>query len=151
MAHLVIVVAQRAVLTALADGERAIWIFKPELYDREARHGHDTACGIASLRCCAGVMEARKACEAAALEAHAEAATEPAAAFKKLAEDILPAESDEPKRRALNQFMTGLRELRNPVAHGHSETQINRAEAELALTVAVSLFRYIGEVSARRG
>jgi hypothetical protein len=63
----------------------------------------------------------------------------------------LPADADKPKRKALNHFMMGLAQLRHPGAHGNSETQIDRAEAQLATTVAVSLFRYIGEVTAKRG
>ena len=62
----------------------------------------------------------------------------------------LPADADKSKRKALHHFMTGLAQLRHPGAHGHSDTQIERADAELALTVALSLFRYIGEVTANR-
>jgi len=97
------------------------------------------------------VTEVRRACEAAAREVHSDAAAEPTAAFEKLMEHVLPAEQDKPKRKALNHFMLGLAQLRHPAAHGHSDTQIERAEAELALSVAVSLFRYIGEVTAKRG
>ncbi len=98
----------------------------------------------------ATVTEARKACEAAALEVQADAATDPATAFEKLMTNVLPGEANKPKRKALSLLMMGLRELRHPAAHGHSETQVERPEAELALTVAVSLFRYIGEVTASR-
>jgi hypothetical protein len=96
------------------------------------------------------VTEARKACEAAALEVQADAAADPGPAFEKLMTHVLPAAADKPKRKALNHFMMGLAQLRHPGAHGNVETQIDRAEAELALTVAVSLFRYIGEVTAKR-
>lgn len=96
------------------------------------------------------VVEARKACEAAALEVQADAAKEPRAAFEKLMTHILPADADKPKRDAMSLFMLGLGQLRHPGAHGSFETQIERADAELALTVAVSLFRYIGDVTARR-
>jgi len=96
------------------------------------------------------VTEARKACEAAGLEVQADAASDPRGAFEKLVTDVLPAEPDEAKRKALNHLMMGLAQLRHPGAHGHFQTQIGRAEAELALTVAVSLFRYIGEVTAHR-
>lgn len=96
------------------------------------------------------VTEARRACEAAALEVHADAASEPRVAFEKLGMHVLPAEADEPKREALKYFMMGLGQLRHPGAHGNFETQIDRAEAELAMTVAVSLFRYIGETIANR-
>jgi len=98
----------------------------------------------------ATVVEARRAFEAAALEVHAGAATDPRAAFEKLMTHILPAESDKPKREAMKHFMLGLGQLRHPGAHGTFETQIERADAELALTIAVSLFRYIGEVTAER-
>ena len=60
------------------------------------------------------MMEARKACEAAALEAQAATATDPAGAFDKLTGNILPADFDEPKRKALTHLMVGLRELRYP-------------------------------------
>lgn len=96
------------------------------------------------------MTEARKACEAAALEVQADATADPGPAFEKLMTHVLPADADKSKRKALHHFMTGLAQLRHPGAHGHFETQIERAEAELALTVAMSLFRYIGEVTVKR-
>lgn len=96
------------------------------------------------------VVEARRACEAAALEVDSGAQKDLKSAIHKLMENILPADPDKPKRDAMNHFMLGLAQLRHPGAHGSSDTQIDRPDAELALTVAVSLFRYIGAVTALR-
>jgi hypothetical protein len=81
---------------------------------------------------------------------HADAAKDPRAAFEKLVMHILPSDADKPKREAMSLFMLGLAQLRHPGAHGSFETQIDRPDAEVAVTVAVSLFRYIGEVTAQR-
>ncbi len=48
--------------------------------------------------------------------------------------------------------MFALKDLRDQAVHAHNlSCQIEREDAELALTVAIGVFRYLGEVLAQRG
>ena len=67
-------------------------------------------------------------------------------AFKRIA----PGDDNEARRSALGKIAHGLHDLRHPTAHGrYMRQQMDRVDAELALNVAISLFRYFGERLAR--
>jgi len=89
------------------------------------------------------VVHARRALEAAAATT---GEGDTGQGFAQLWRDVLPGGVDEPKRQALNRFAVGIRELRNPAAHGGNlHFQLRRSDAQLALTVTIALFRYLGE------
>jgi HEPN domain-containing protein len=64
-----------------------------------------------------------------------------------LLDRITPSGEDgEPRRKALDKLFLALRELRHPAAHAHLPGRdMERAEAELALSTALTVFRYVGE------
>lgn len=61
--------------------------------------------------------------------------------------DVCPDEVDKPKRDALNHFALGIVELRHLAAHASSK--LRRSDAQLALTITIAVFRYLGEEWAR--
>lgn len=92
------------------------------------------------------VGKVRRACvtSAAELAPNRDAAT----GFKLLFEKALPDEEDEPKRTMLQELTKSLTHLRAEVEHPKG-MQLGRRDAELALTVAISIFRYLGSALAR--
>jgi HEPN domain-containing protein len=94
------------------------------------------------------VMDARKAMEAAASASSDE--SDRKAKVKALVESIVQGEHNQAKRDTLSSLMLAIRQLRDEAAHGGNlGCQIQREDAELALTVAVSIFRYMGHSLAR--
>ncbi|WP_242344659.1 DUF4145 domain-containing protein [Anaeromyxobacter terrae] len=92
------------------------------------------------------VTDARRALEAAA----ATTGEDGKKRFDALVDWLLPGEENEAKRRVLSDLMEALRDLRNESAHVRDlRAQIEREDAELALTVATSIFRFIGEAVRR--
>ena len=98
----------------------------------------------------ATVIECRRACEAAARSVCPEG--DARKAFAVLLQYLFPDSHDEKKREALDKMLLSLSQLRHEAAHGGGNPfmQIHRGDAELNLTVTTSIFRYIGEVLARR-
>lgn len=93
------------------------------------------------------VVDARKALEAAA----ATAGEDDESRFPALVDELLPGAENTSKRKVLSGMMLALRDLRNVSAHVRDiRVHIQREDAELALTVAISIFRFIGE-AVRRG
>jgi hypothetical protein len=88
------------------------------------------------------IVRARSALEAAAATTGEDGNKQ---AFTQLWKQVLPSDTDEPKRLTLDFFANGVGKLRHPVAHGDIHFQLRRSDAELVLTVTVSLLRYIGE------
>jgi hypothetical protein len=94
--------------------------------------------------------DARRALEAAATVVSPDE-KDRKAKFEALIKEILPGEHDGAKRDMLAGLMLSLRQLRDEAAHAHNlNSQIEREDAELAFSVAVQIFRYIGEALARR-
>jgi hypothetical protein len=92
------------------------------------------------------VTDARRALEAAA----ATTGEDGKKRFDALVDWLLPGEENEAKRGVLSALMEALRDLRNESAHVRDlRAQIEREDAELALTVAISIFRFIGEAVRR--
>ncbi len=95
------------------------------------------------------VTDCRKAVEAAASVSLPD--SDRRSQYEALVKQVLPNEHDGAKRETLAGLMVALRELRNEAAHGHNlNAQVEREDAELAFSVAVGIFRYIGESLARR-
>ena len=95
--------------------------------------GEDDTCAV----------RARRALEAAAT-------VNTKQAYEQLWCAVLPDAVDTPKRDALDQFARGIGALRHQAAHGGNlHFQLRRSDAQLALTVAIALFRYLGEELAR--
>ena len=90
-------------------------------------------------------LEARRACEAAAGVTGAE---NPGPLFDALVQQVVPDVHDAPKRETLNALMKALKPLRNAGAHGDLRMAVDRRDAELAVTVVLGLFRYMGEALA---
>jgi len=105
--------------------------------------------GVAAMRggdWPAAVTHARRALEAAAHVANPDGDNRQA--FRDLLESAIPGEENAPKREALSGLMSALTPLRNQTAHGRNlRSQIGRAEAELSITVAAAVFRYMGAVA----
>ncbi|WP_157061392.1 hypothetical protein [Anaeromyxobacter dehalogenans] len=96
------------------------------------------------------VTDARRALEAAAGAATADG--DRRAKFEALLAQVLPLDTDEPKRDTLEGLMLALKDLRDHSAHVNDiRFQVEREDAELALTVAISIFRFMGEALARAG
>lgn len=94
------------------------------------------------------VTDARRALEAAAGMATPNGDRK--AKFEALLAQVLPADTDEPKRDTLKGLMLALKDLRDHSAHVNDiRFQVEREDAELALTVAISIFRFMGEALAR--
>jgi hypothetical protein len=94
------------------------------------------------------VTDARRALEAAAGIAAPNG--DRRAKFEALLAQVLPADRDEPKRDTLGGLMLALKDLRDHSAHVIDvRFQVEREDAELALTVAISIFRFMGEALAR--
>jgi len=112
---------------------------------------------FASRRNPGTVTECRKACEAAAGYAAREAGQESPEretrkAFEALALKVFSEETEKAKRETLSGLMMALGHLRNAGgAHAwRFEAQILREDAEVALTVAMAIFRYMGEAVTNR-
>jgi HEPN domain-containing protein len=100
------------------------------------------------------VTDARKAIEAAASATSDE--SDRKAKMEALVKSVVQGDANQAKRDTLSSLMLALRQLRDEAAHGGNlGCQIQREDAELALTVAVSIFRYLGEslaaLEGRRG
>lgn len=96
------------------------------------------------------VTDARRALEAAAGMAAPNG--DRRAKFEALLAQVLPHDTDEPKRDTLGGLMLALKDLRDHSAHVNDiRFQVEREDAELALTVAISIFRFMGEALARAG
>ncbi len=94
------------------------------------------------------VTDARRALESAAGMAAPNGDRK--AKFEALLAQVLPGVMDEPKRDTLEGLMLALKDLRDHSAHVNDiRFQVEREDAELALTVAISIFRYMGEALAR--
>jgi hypothetical protein len=94
------------------------------------------------------VTDARRALEAAAGVAAPNGDRK--AKFEALLTQVLPQEMDKPKRETLEGLMLALKDLRDHSAHVNDiRFQVEREDAELALTVAISIFRFMGEALAR--
>jgi hypothetical protein len=94
------------------------------------------------------VTDARRALEAAAGVAAANGDRK--AKFEALLSQVLPDAVDTPKRETLAGLMFALKDLRDNSAHVNDiRFQVEREDAELALTVAISIFRFMGEALAR--
>ncbi|MCB0541726.1 MAG: hypothetical protein KDE33_29760, partial [Bacteroidetes bacterium] len=65
--------------------------------------------------------------------------------YEAFLQQIFPHEYDGPRRDMISFFMRGLGKIRNPSAHGTIRFQIHQEDAEIALTVVSSIFRYISE------
>ncbi len=95
------------------------------------------------------ITETRRAVEAAARTVQPEGDMKSATSTLLLA--VFPDDHDEAKRKAVSGTMMALADLRNQTAHGHNlRIQVRREDAEFALTVAISLFRYLGEALSRQ-
>jgi hypothetical protein len=89
------------------------------------------------------IVHARRALEAAAATT---SESDTKLAFRQLWQDVLPNDVDTPKRDTLDCFATGVGKLRHEAAHGKGlHFQLRRSDAQLVLTIAISLLRYIGE------
>jgi hypothetical protein len=95
------------------------------------------------------VTEARRAIEAAA-HVVSDADEDRKRAFLTLNRELFPNDRDKPKRDMLDHLMLGLAAIRHVGAHGFFDTQIRREDAEVALTVAISVMRYMGETLSQR-
>ncbi len=94
------------------------------------------------------VTDARRALEAAAGVAAPNGDRK--AKFDALLAQVLPQDVDEPRRETLEGLMLALKDLRDHTAHVNDiRFQVEREDAELALTVAISIFRFMGEALAR--
>lgn len=98
------------------------------------------------------LLNARHACEAAVVT-HAGSAEQPEqdikVAFEKLGARLFPADVDAPRRDLLGQLFRSINTLRHMGAHGTDPRfRVRREDAELALALAVEVFRYIGETMA---
>ncbi len=94
------------------------------------------------------VTDTRRALEAAAGMAAPNGDRK--AKFEALLAQVLPEDTDEPKRDTLEGLMLALKDLRDHSAHVNDiRFQVEREDAELALTVAISIFRFMGEALAR--
>lgn len=95
------------------------------------------------------VMECRKAIEASASTVSGD--SDRKKKFEALVQEVLPKPHDKAKAATLSGLMVSLKELRDEAAHGGNlSAQVEREDAELALTVALAVFRYIGEALARQ-
>lgn len=92
------------------------------------------------------VTEARKAVEVAAgVEGNMDASMRKKA-LEGLAADAFPNGEDDPRRLTLSDLMKSLVHLRNEGgAHGSIRFQVERADAELSLRLALSLFSYLAQ------
>ncbi len=93
-------------------------------------------------------VEARKACEAAATVDGPEANRKHR--LEALVNEVLPSDQDSAKRDMLEGMMKALVPLRNQGAHANIRMAVEREDAELSLTVAIAIFRYMGEALSAR-
>lgn len=92
------------------------------------------------------ILNSRLAVEKLGHASSPEALKEKGPNFNHLWETIAPGEDGAPRRAALDRLSLALRDLRHPAAHVHLPGRdMERAEAELALSVALTVFRYVGE------
>ena len=104
------------------------------------------------------LVKARHACEAAVAE-HGGTVDQPETdlkvAFAKLGTSLFPADVDKPRRELIDSLFGTVNKLRHMGAHGTDPRfRVRREDAELSMSLAIQIFRYIGEtygLESRRG